>query len=158
MSRNNKRNNVDKNGKAVNYVVRRRRFETLASVGMLLIVAGLTIPLFNLLNTGVLTACKWVFSAGSLIFFAARCVKVAPADEDVRLKRMRRMEFWAGACFIVAAFFWFYNEAKYAQELAMWGAGSLSVIRDSIVFSMAGAVLQIIASWLIYFREKKLSK
>lgn len=140
-----------------NYKVRRKRAETLASIGMLMIAGGLMIPLFDLFNTNVVQICKWIFAAGSLVFLAARCIKVSPDNEEIRLKRMRRMEFWSGACFAVAAFLWFYNEQRYSNEF-LFGVGTLTVMRDTIVFSIAGAALQIVASWLIYYREKKLEK
>lgn len=121
-------------------------------IGMLLIVAGMFLPLLNLLSVSGLPTFKWVFAAGALMFWGARCVDVSSSEESVRLRRLRRMEFWAGACFGVAAFFWFYNENKYIDIMY---AGPLTILKDTILFALAGAVLQLVSVWMIYYRQKK---
>lgn len=131
---------------------RRKTAETLASVGMLLIAVGMFLPLLNLLSVDRLPLFKWVFAAGALLFWGARCVNVSAPSESLRLRRLRRIEFWAGACFGVAAFFWFYNEHKYGGIAT---AGPLTILKDTILFALAGAVLQLVAAWMIYFRQKK---
>ncbi len=134
--------------------IKRRRAiaETCASIGMLLIGASMLLPLFNMLDVKMLYTFRWVFAAGALLFWGGRCIPVnAPAD-STRMRRLRRLEFWSGACFGVAAVFWFYNCHKYA---AMPFTGALMILRDTILFSLAGAVIQLIAVWLIYFRLKK---
>lgn len=131
---------------------RRKTAETLASVGMLLIAVGMFLPLLNLLSVDRLPLFKWVFAAGALLFWGARCVNVSAPGESLRLRRLRRIEFWAGACFGVAAFFWFYNEHKYGGIAT---AGPLTILKDTILFALSGAVLQLVAVWMIYFRQKK---
>lgn len=131
---------------------RRRLVETAASVGMLMLAIGMFLPLLNLLSVERLPVFKWVFSVGALLYWGARCVDVSAPGESMRLRRLRRMEFWAGACFGVAAFFWFYNGHKFEGIATV---GPLTILRDTILFSLAGAVLQILAAWLIYFRQKK---
>lgn len=64
---------------------------------------------------------------------------------------MRRMEFWAGVCFIAGAAFWFYKLQYYAAL----PAGILAVMQQTVAFTMAGAVIQIVASWLIASRMNK---
>lgn len=131
---------------------RRGWTEMAASIGMVLIAVGMFLPLLNLLDASHLPEFKWVFTAGALLFWGARCVNINAPDESLRIKRMRRMEFWAGACFGVAAFFWFYNENKLGMGPTI---GPLAILRDPILFSLAGAVLQLIAAWMIYYRQKK---
>ena len=131
---------------------RRRLAELLATIGMITVGVGMLLPLLNMLNTGILYTCRWVFAAGALLFWIGRCIPVGAPDESVRLRRLRRMEFWSGACFGVAAFFWFYNLSKYGNIPT---TGALMVLRDTILFSLAGAVLQLISAWMIYFRQKK---
>ena len=111
------------------------------------------VTLVNLDNKEIIDICKYVFAVGALIFTGARSINVSPEGESIKLRRIRRMEFWSGACFLVAAFFWFYNETKSVSidNLAV----TVSLLRDTIVFTVAGAVIQVIASWLIYYREKK---
>lgn len=133
---------------------RRRTAETLASAGMILVAAGLLIPLFDLFHTQLLDICKWIFAAGALMSLASRLAVRPDRSESFRLRRLRRMEFWSAACFGVAAFFWFYNEHKFSA-FPSGTVGSLAILRDTILFSMAGALLQIVAAWLIYFRQKK---
>ena len=131
---------------------RRGWTELAASIGMVLIATGMFLPLLNLLDASHLPAFKWVFASGTLLFWGARCVNINAPNESLRIRRMRRMEFWSGACFGVATFFWFYNEHKLGTGPAV---GSLAILRDSILFSLAGAVLQLIAAWMIYYRQKK---
>lgn len=137
-------------------ITRRRKVtETIASVGMLLIAVGMFLPLLNLTDISHLNLFKWVFAGGTLLFWGARCVNVAGPDESLRIRRLRRMEFWAGACFGVAAFFWFYNESRYGGVAT---TGPLTILKDTILFALAGAVLQLISAWMIYFRQKKEAK
>ena len=134
--------------------LRRRRAlaETCASAGMLLIGVSMLLPLFNMLDVKMLYTFRWLFGAGTLLFWGARCIPVNAPSDSARIRRMRRMEFWSGACFGVAAVFWFYNCHKYAS---MPFTGALMILRDTILFSLAGAVIQLIAVWLIYFRLRK---
>lgn len=134
-------------------IIRRRKWaETGASIGMLLIAVGMFLPLLNIMSVERLPLFKWVFAAGALFFWGARCVDLGDLGESLRLRRLRRMEFWAGACFGVAAFFWFYNENRFG---AITTTGPLTILKDTILFALAGAVLQLVSAWLIYFRQKK---
>jgi hypothetical protein len=121
-----------------------------ANIGMLLLCAGLMIPLFNLTNIAVLSIFKWIYTAGALIFFISRGVGASDQSGTTRLRRLRRLEFWAGVAFVLAASLWFYKEQRLPEN-----AGALYVVKDTILFSMVGAVVQIIASWLTYFATKK---
>lgn len=131
---------------------RRKLSETLASIGMLLIAVGLVFPLFNLLDPDVISLFKWVFTVGSLTYLAARCIKTSAPADSIKLRRLRHMEFWAGMCFVVASGLWFYNQYKHADTMYV---GPLAILRDTILFALAGAVIQLIATWMIYFYEKK---
>lgn len=125
--------------------------ETLAIAGVVLIALALVIPLSS--NAGdLLGASKWVYSSGALVYTIARTIDVSAPNESVRLKRMRRIEFWAGMAFIIGAAFWFYNESRYGDALYMF---TLAILKDTILFSLVGAVLQIVASWMIYSRSRK---
>lgn len=130
-----------------------RTAEPVASLAMVIIAIGLIIPLFNLFDTALVGICKWIFTAGAFLFIIARAATASRTDGSVSVRRLRRLEFWGAACFAVAAFFWFYNSAKLAG--LPFGTGTLAMLRDTILFSLAGAMIQVVASWLIYFREKK---
>ncbi len=125
--------------------------ENVAALGMLLVCAALVIPLFGLTSAHALDPYKWIYSAGTLLYIVARVVGAMDSSGTVRLRRLRRMEFWAGVCFMIGAAFWFYQEGHLGPL-----AGPLAVIRDTILFTLAGAMVQIIASWLIYAQEKKI--
>lgn len=131
---------------------KKKKADNAAAFGMIIIAIGLLIPLFNPFDMELLANFKWVFTSGTVLLLVARCVNVADPSESVRLKRLRRLEFWVAACFLIATFFWFYNENKLDENPYM---GVLAILRDTILFSLAGATIQVIASWLIYYREKK---
>ncbi len=138
---------------AIKLKQKRKKVDTTASFGMIIIAIGLLVPLFNMFDTELISNFKWIFTSGTVVLLAARCVKVTDDKESLRLRRIRRLEFWVAACFLVATFFWFYNENKLSELPS--GIGALAILRDTILFSLAGAVIQVIASWLIYFQEKK---
>jgi len=128
---------------------RRKYVETFATFGLVLLAVGLLVPFASLVNAGFIAAFKWVFAAGALIYTIARVVNVNDPKDSTRLKRLRRMEAWAGIAFCIAAFFWFYNECRLKS------GGSLFILRETITFTLVGAMIQIIASWMIVFRDKK---
>ncbi len=130
---------------------RRKYVEIAASVGLLLVLAAMVIPFFGNLLNWPMQWLKWVYAAGALVYTAARVIDVNAPGDSLRLKRLRRMEFMAGVCFIVGAVFWFYKLSYFSG----FYAGPLAVMRQTVAFTMAGAVIQIVASWMIAFRLKK---
>ena len=131
---------------------RRKIVEIVSTIGLLMICSGLVAPFFRLGEDGGLLAeiFKWIYAAGALVYTGARMVPVNAAKDSARLKRLRRMEVWAGLAFCAGAFFWFYNSAR------MPGIGfTLGIMNDTIMFTLAGAVIQIVASWMIAVRSKK---
>lgn len=126
----------------------RRAMERTATFGLLLLAIGLVAPFTNLSNTALLSAFKWIFAAGSMIYLLARIFGGTDPQASVRLRRLRRMEVWAGVAFCTATFFWFYNTSRYPYM-------SLAVMRDTVVFTLAGALIQIIAAWMIASQMKK---
>ncbi len=133
---------------------RRKYVELAAAAGLLLVLAAMMAPFLEGLVGHSMMWAKWVYAAGALIYTTARVVNVNAPGDSLRLRRLRRLEFWAGMCFIVGAAFWFYK----LQYFAGFFAGPLAVMRQTVAFTMAGAVIQIVASWMIAFRVKKESK
>lgn len=133
-------------------LARRMIADFLGGAGMILIAVGLLIPIFNITSTELLPMCKWIYTAGALMFTGSKCIKVLPADASFRLRRLKRLEFWAGICFLIGVFFWFYNQDKFGISDS---AGPLAIIHDTILFSLSGAVVMLVAVWLVYFRTKK---
>lgn len=129
---------------------RKKQIEGAATFGLLLICVALVSPFTNPADTHLLSIFRWIYGAGALIFLIARAVDSFDPEESLRLKRLRRMEFWAGVSFGIATGFWFYNQ----YHLGPYG-GVLGVLQTTILFTLVGAVIQIIASWLIYSQAKK---
>lgn len=136
---------------------RRKQMEATATFGLILIAVAMLCPFFGL-DGGVtewFKVYKWVYAAGALIFTFSRLVSVNDPKDSLRLRRLRRLEFWAGMAFCIGAFFWFYNENKFSTIMY---AGPLAIVKDTVLFSLVGAVLQVVASWMISFRQSKEEK
>lgn len=127
--------------------------EILANVGLVVVALSLFAPLINLSTVAWLPMLKWVFAAGAVLYTIARALGVVVPGESMRLRRMRRMEVWGGICICAGAFFWFWNEGRLGPY-----AGPLALLRDTILFSLAGAVIEVIAAWTIYAAQKKASR
>lgn len=129
----------------------RKYVEGTATFGLLLVLAAMVTPFAQGMAASSLSWARWVYAAGALIYTVARVVNVNDPLDSLRLRRLRRLEFWAGMCFIVGAAFWFYR-MKYFESMS---AGTLAVMQQTVAFTMAGAAIQIIASWMIASRMKK---
>lgn len=132
----------------------RKAIEAAATFGLILIVVGLAAPFTDLTNSDYIHFFKWIYSPGAFIFIVARIVGSADPDESMRLRRIRRLEFWAGVSFCIGVFFWFYNEDRYSQILSM-SSGTMTVLRETIYFTLVGAVIQVLAVVFIGNRMKK---
>ena len=130
---------------------RRKYTELGANAGLLLVLAAMVAPFLEGVLGHTMMWAKWVYAAGALLYTAARVVNVNAPGDSLRLRRLRRLEFWAGVCFMVGAAFWFYKVQYYTGLFA----GPLAVMRQTVAFTMAGAVIQIAASWMIAYRMKK---
>lgn len=133
---------------------RRKYVEMAASAGLLLVLLAMMAPFFQMLPSWVASAAKWVYAAGALTYTVARVVNVNAADDSLRLRRLRRLEFWAGMCFIVGAAFWFYKLEHYDGLYV----GPLAVMQQTVAFTMAGAVIQIVAGFMISHVLRKENK
>lgn len=154
MAKNKKSNNKELNeAQRLQYVQKRKKAESTAALGMVILAVSILVPLFDPFNEELKSTFRWAFGAGALTFLTARFVNMTLPGDSLKIKRLRRMEFWAGIFFGAATFFWFYNTGRSDAEIP--GAVAITSLRDTIVFTLAGAAIQIIASWLIYFREKK---
>lgn len=135
---------------------RRKQMEGVATFGLLLIAVAMLGPFMSLTKGAstvvALDPYKWIYAAGALVYTFARLVNVSDPADSLRLRRLRRLEFWAGIAFCIGAFFWFYNASKFSQ---MTYVGPLALLRDTVIFSLAGAAIQTIAAWAIAWRQKK---
>lgn len=129
---------------------RRKLVEGSAAFGMILVAAGLVAPFASMENIFLMRMFKWIYAAGALIYIVSRVVNVNSPDDSLRLRRMRRMEAWAGLAFCIGAFFWFYNAHRLGETIF-----TLGLLQQTIMFTLAGALIQIIASWMISARTRK---
>ncbi len=128
----------------------RRAMEALATFGLILVAAGLVAPMSFTQSPAWMATFKWIYAAGALMYFGARLTASFGRDESMRVRRLRRMETWAGICFLVAGFFWFYNTAN-----SLWMASPFKAMQETIVFTLAGAVIQVVASWMLSSAQQK---
>ena len=131
---------------------RRKQVEASATFGLILICVALVAPFTAPANVEYLKVFKWIYGSGALIYLIARAVDSSDPKGSANLKRLRRMEFWAGVSFGLATAFWFIGEHKYHNDPYI---GALAVLWNTIMFTLIGALIQIVASWLIYSRSKK---
>lgn len=121
----------------------RRGMESLATFGLLIVAVAMVAPFGGLTSTGWMTTFKWLYAAGALTYFGARIAGSLGKDESFRIRRLRRMEVFAGLAFCFASFFWFYNTRNFD------GMPTFHMFQDTIIFTLTGALIQIVASWLL---------
>ena len=122
----------------------RRMMEIPASFGLILLLAGLVAPFAGFENTVWNVVFKWIFAVGAFCYTAARIVGALGKDESFRVRRLRRLESWAGIAFCVAAFFWFFNTSRIHSDTL-----TFRMMNETIVFTLVGAMIQIVASWML---------
>lgn len=132
---------------------RRRIVETAATMGLILVCVGMIAPIVSMDNSTLGDIFKWVYTGGAVVYIVARLVKVGAPGDSLRVRRIRRMEVWSGVCFCVGAAFWFYNSARFGA----YGI-TLGILRDTILFTLAGALIQNISSWMLVFALRKQHK
>lgn len=131
---------------------RRKQVEGTATFGLILICVALVSPFTNSGNHEYLSVFRWIYGAGAAIYLTARLVDCTDPKDSPRLKRLRRMEFWAGVSFGLATAFWFIGMHRFNNDPYI---GAFAVLQNTIMFTLIGALIQIIASWLIYSQTKK---
>lgn len=132
----------------------RKAVEGAATFGLILVAVGLAAPFTDLLNSDYIRIFKWIYAPGALIYTVARIAGSTDPQDSLRVRRLRRMEFWAGVAFCIGVFFWFYNEHRYADLLSM-GAGAMVYLRETVYFTLAGALIQVIATYSLSSRLRK---
>ena len=130
----------------------RKAMEGTATFGLLLIAVGLIGPFASggMPSAGWATALKWIYAAGALIYAAARAVNVNEPGDGFRVRRLRRLEFWGGIAFCIAAAFWFYKASKLGGSIF-----TFQMLHETILFTLVGALIQIVASWLLVSAIRK---
>ena len=131
---------------------RRKQVETTATFGLILICVALVGPFTDPTSNEYLKVFRWIYGSGAAIYLIARLVDISDPMDSPRLKRLRRMEFWAGIAFGLGTAFWFIGQHKFHNDPYI---GALAVLQNTIMFTLIGALIQIVASWLIYSQTKK---
>ncbi len=115
-------------------------FLACVTAGMLLITAGIVIPVFSRsIESDVF---RYVYAAGAVILLIGRLFSRYEGN-DLRLKRLYRLETWSAIFFCVAAFFLFYDK---------------TMLRDPLAFTLAGGLIQTYTSIMISHRIGKEKK
>ena len=131
---------------------RRKQVESIATFGLILICVALVAPFTDPTSNEYLNVFRWIYGAGALIYIIARVVDISDPKDSQRLKRLRRMEIWAGVSFALATAFWFIGQHRFHNDPYI---GALAILQNTIMFTLVGALIQIVASWLIYSQTKK---
>lgn len=119
-------------------MIKERLSNILIWVGMFVILAGLVIPFF----TGPHEALyKYIFGLGALLNFVGRLLSHYTGN-NIRVKRLMRIETWSGLFFCVATYFMFTDPDP----------------RNWIVFVLAGGALLAYTSIMIPWVQRKAQK
>lgn len=128
----------------------RRAMEVLADFGLVLVAVGLVSPLIGFESPVWFAIFKWVFAIGAVAYTGARIAAAIGRDGSFRVRRLRRLEVWAGISLCVASFFWFYNTGRLHTNML-----TFRMFQNTIVFTLVGAMIQIAASWMLHAAMKK---
>lgn len=100
-----------------------------SSIGLLIVAVAVVIPLvYGGFPTSSLY--KWIFAAGALVCLACTLFNPAPKSWPLSRRRWHRIEGWSSIFFCAAAVFLFVPGAAP---------------RDWLAFTMAGAIIRIMA-------------
>ncbi len=108
------------------------------TLGLLLVMIGLTIPVAT--HSFDSDTFRYVYAAGALLSLLGRLFTPAYKGDNMRLRRLLRLQSWSSIFYCVAAFFTFYDKTS---------------LRDWIAFTLAGAAVQIISSVMITLLLRK---
>lgn len=128
----------------------RRAMEALATFGLILVAVGLIGPFTSFDNATLMAVFKWVLSVGAVVYTGARIAGAVGKDGSFRVRRLRRMEVWAGIAFCIGGFFWFYNASRFGGNLV-----TFRMLNETILFTLAGALIQIVSSWMLSSAMRK---
>jgi len=109
----------------------RRAMLWVITTGLLLIVAGTLLPVATSMRCG--DAFRYVYATGAVLTLIGRLLTPYTGD-NLRVKRLYRIETWSAVFFCAAAFFLFYEPR---------------VLRDWLAFTLAGGCIQAYASFMI---------
>lgn len=102
-----------------------------ANIGLIIIMIAVALPLFH----AWLPAVKWICGVGAAAHLVGR-FGMLPASRNLplRLKRLRRIDLWAGLFFVAADVFMFLPRAGATDWIAFTLAGGALIVYTSILF------------------------
>ena len=109
----------------------------LLALGLLIMVVMALMPLLNLNQLWM----RWVFAAGAAMVLVARFLGYYRGP-SLRIKRLHRILISSGILYCASALMMFLSRNT----------------NDWIAFLLAGVVMQVYASWMIDYEEKKTAK
>lgn len=109
--------------------------EWVAALGLLLVFAATVMPLLHVSAE----IYKWIYAGGAVLVTFGKAVRPSISD-NIRVRRLCRIEVWGGLMFVAGAFFMFY----YSEGSTDW-----------IAFTLAGGVIEVYASLMISRALKK---
>ena len=109
----------------------------LLALGLLIMVVMALMPLLNLNQLWM----RWVFAAGAVMVLVARFLGYYRGP-SLRIKRLHRILISSGILYCASALMMFLSRNT----------------NDWIAFLLAGVVMQVYASWMIDYEEKKTAK
>lgn len=112
----------------------------LVTVGMLLLAVGIVIPIITFDIQA--DTFRYIYAAGALLLVIGRIFTPYQGD-NLRVKRLCRIESWSAIFFCMSAFLLFYDKTS---------------LRDALVFTLAGGLIQIYTSIMIPAADRKKSK
>lgn len=106
-----------------------------ATIGLLLIIAGTMMPLFQrgMIFSEMSPVFRYIYAGGALLLTVSRLMSPYRGSA-LRVKRLYRIELWSSFFFCVGAFFLFYEP---------------STSRDWLAFTLAGGAIQVYTSIMI---------
>lgn len=107
----------------------------LVIVGLLIMLVMAILPLLNI----NLMWMRWAFAAGAAIVLVARIVGASYNGPVLRIKRLHRLLILSAILYCGSAATMFYSPGT----------------NDWIAFLLAGLVMQVYASWMIDYENKK---
>lgn len=106
--------------------------------GLLLVMAGLAMPITT--GSWQTDTFRYIYAAGAAFSLLGRLFAPGYKGNDLRLRRLVRLQTWSAIFYCVATFFVFYDK---------------TTLRDWIAFTLAGAAVQIISSVMITLALRK---
>ncbi|MFG6381027.1 MAG: hypothetical protein K1V87_02845 [Muribaculum sp.] len=110
----------------------KRLWTWIITVGMILIAIGVLMPVMGY----GMELCRWIYGAGAVLTLAGRIMTPYRGD-NLRVKRLCRIEVWSSVFFCAGAFFMFYQGGSGRDWLAFTLAGGAVLIYTSIMIPRA---------------------